>query len=297
MAAEQLEAWDIVSGVGLTALIVAAGRAIDSNRADALIDDPLAAHFLEAADAPVPMPTDLGTAERDGAESLAIWTHMSNHLGVRTRFFDDCFLRARAEGAEQAVVVASGLDTRAFRLDLPAGFGFFEIDQPKVLAFKEEVLRGNGAAPRCDWRAVATDLRTSWSGELVRSGFDPAKPTVWVVEGLLMYLTEDAEKQLLDVIRELSAPGSRLVCEHLRDIPSLARDPEFARVPAYFHVELPELLLGESERPRPEDRIAAWGWEVSTRTSAEMAGRYRRKFDPISQALCSRTHFITARSS
>jgi len=111
------------------------------------------------------------------------------------------------------VILASGLDSRAYRLAWPAGTVVYEVDQPEVIEFKTRTLADLGAAPTADRRVVAVDLRDDWPTTLRTAGFDPAQPTAWSAEGLLGYLPPEAQDRLLDTITELSAPGSRLATE------------------------------------------------------------------------------------
>jgi methyltransferase (TIGR00027 family) len=134
-------------------------------------------------------------------------------MAVRTKFFDEFFLDATKAGIRQAVILASGLDARAYRLPWPGGTTVYEIDQPKVIEFKSRALAELGAAPTADRKAVAIDLRDDWPAALQRAGFDPAQPSAWSAEGLLGYLPPDAQDRLLDTITALSAPGSRIATE------------------------------------------------------------------------------------
>jgi methyltransferase (TIGR00027 family) len=136
-------------------------------------------------------------------------------MGVRTRFFDDFFLTATREGVHQAVILAAGLDARAYRLAWPPGTTVYEIDQPLVIDFKTRTMGELGAAPTADRRAVAVDLRHDWPAALRKAGFDPEQPTAWSAEGLLAFLPPEAQDRLLDNITSLSAPGSRFAAENM----------------------------------------------------------------------------------
>ena len=125
-------------------------------------------------------------------------------MGVRTRFFDEFFLAAANDGIRQAVILASGLDARAYRLPWPAGTTVFEIDQARVIEFKSDTLAEIGATPTADRRAVPVDLRHDWPAALRAAGYDPSKPTAWSAEGLLPFLPPDAQDRLLDNITALS---------------------------------------------------------------------------------------------
>jgi methyltransferase (TIGR00027 family) len=150
--------------------------------------------------------------EVDVAEDDPAFTprRLSEGMAVRTRFFDSFFLGATEAGIRQAVILASGLDTRAYRLRWPAGTVLYEIDQPEVIEFKTRTLAGLGAAPTAERRAVGVDLRDDWPKALRDNGFDTASPTAWIAEGLLGYLPPDAQDRLFDNITALSASGSRL---------------------------------------------------------------------------------------
>ena len=140
---------------------------------------------------------------------------MTDMMAVRTRFFDDFFLGAARAGTRQAVILAAGLDARAYRLPWPPETTVFEIDQPQVIDFKTQTMRELGAAPTAHRQAVAVDLRHDWPTALQRAGFDPDQPTAWSTEGLLAFLPSDAQDRLLDEITALSAPGSRLATENM----------------------------------------------------------------------------------
>ncbi len=128
-------------------------------------------------------------------------------------------------GCRQVVLLAAGLDTRAFRLTWPPGLRLFELDLPDVLAFKEHVLAGQGALPRCGRTILPIDLQAEWPAALTTAGFDPTAPTAWLAEGLLIYLTAHDATQLLARVDELSADRSQLSFEHgtIADSPLLAQ--------------------------------------------------------------------------
>jgi methyltransferase (TIGR00027 family) len=152
----------ISAGVGLTALTAAAGRAVESSRPDRLIDDPYAAAFVRADDAPLPLPVRWPDEDAELSQQQALLLLGANYVGLRSRVFDDFLREACTSGARQVVILAAGLDTRAYRLDWPPSVRLFEIDQPGVLAFKETVLHDLGARLRCARTAIAVDLRDDW---------------------------------------------------------------------------------------------------------------------------------------
>ncbi|MDD7966875.1 SAM-dependent methyltransferase [Actinomycetospora lemnae] len=285
------EQWDIVSSVGLTALVVAAGRSVDTHRADGLISDPYAERFVAAAAPPHPLPTR-PTPPRDDSDD-ELWQMMSGYMGVRTRFFDEFFAAAGRDGVRQAVILAAGLDARAQRLAWAEGTTLWEIDQPAVLAFKDDVLAEDGAAARCDRRTVAVDLRDDWPAALDRAGLDPTAPTAWLAEGLLPYLPAEAQEALLAAVHERSAAGSRIAVEDFTDIGRQLEDPAFRRVAAGIGVDMPALLHTD-DRPDPGDRLAALGWTVRRDVAVDVAAGWGRELDPLTRRLNGRSAFVTA---
>ncbi|NUS91724.1 MAG: class I SAM-dependent methyltransferase, partial [Nocardia sp.] len=199
--------WDIVTSVGLTALGVAAFRALESARPEPLIRDEYAELFVRAAGEPHVLEVLADPPTLAGAPLVP------GFMGLRTAFFDDFFRAAGARGIGQAVIVAAGLDARAFRLDWPAGTIVFEIDRPEVLAFKDRVLAAHGAKPRAERRTVAVDLRSDWPAALAAAGYDRGVATAWSAEGLLPYLPGTAQDALFEHITALSPPGSRFAVE------------------------------------------------------------------------------------
>lgn len=287
------EQWDIISGVGITALAVAAGRAIETQREDALVRDPYAESFVAAADSPVPMPTAPG----DGDDR--IWTEAANHMGVRSRYFDDYFREAAKEGIRQVVILAAGLDTRAYRLEWPVGTRVFEIDQPRVLDFKHGVLAENGAEPACDRQAVAADLREEWPQALRDAGFDPARPTAWLAEGLLPYLPRHARNALLDAVAGLSAPGSRIAIEHIVRPQDMLDIPAVRDMSDRIGIDITSLMPEPSQPDRtpPEAWFDSGSWQVSSEPVRSAANRYGRTVDLLTEHVpAGDFRFVTAYS-
>lgn len=219
MARTEDDTWDLASSVGATATMVAAARAVASRSEDAVIDDPFAEPLVRAVG--VDFFTrlasgDLTAADLDGdgdGESPVGMSRFADGMAARTRFFDDFFADATAAGIRQAVILASGLDARGYRLAWPDDMVLFEIDQPDVITFKTTTLAGLGADPTTDLRTVAIDLRHDWPAALTDAGFDATRPTAWIAEGLLGYLPPEAQDRLLDQVSELSPAGSRLAAE------------------------------------------------------------------------------------
>ncbi|MFF4409911.1 SAM-dependent methyltransferase [Streptomyces sp. NPDC001404] len=275
--------WDIVSGIGITALAVAAARAVETSRPDALIQDPYAVRFVEEARPPVPMPTTAAEAEADGARRY--WPDTSTYIAVRTRAFDDFFQEAVAAGVTQAVVLAAGLDARAFRLPWPAGTVVYEIDQPLVLDFKLRVLREQGVAASCEHRPVAVDLRNDWATALEAAGFDRSRPTAWLAEGLLPYLPPEAEEELFQEIHRLSTPGSRFAVETFGNAWVVTRSEEAAEGSVRsLGVDITSLIHTD-QRPKPADRLTELGWRTRSVPAEEAAAAHGR---PLSEEFAKR---------
>ena len=260
---------EVPEGVGRTAVGMALLRAGESDRADRLFDDPLAIAFVEAA----PDSFAEEEAEADAEDLRSLGAIFAFHGVIRTRFYDDYLLAADEAGCRQAVLVAAGLDARAFRLPWSKGLRLWELDQADVLAFKQWVLDERGAVPRCERRAVAVDLRTDWGSALEGAGFDPRVPTAWLVEGLLTYLSADEAARLLLAITIRSAPGGRLAFERgggsSDALAARARHlPTMARYTAMFRGG-----LGENAQAWLADR----GWDVETHDLLSVARRCGRE--------------------
>ena len=210
MTRSDADSWDVASSVGATATMVAAARALASKEPNPLITDPFAAPLVRAVG--VDFFTRLADGEIDlsASDKSSTAQLMTTVIAVRTKFFDDFFIGATSGGIRQAVILASGLDARPYRLPWPDGTIVYEIDQPQVIEFKTKTMTAIGATPSAERRAVAIDLRENWPNALRNSGFDDTRPTAWSAEGLLVYLPPQAQDRLFDNITALSAPGSQL---------------------------------------------------------------------------------------
>jgi methyltransferase (TIGR00027 family) len=211
---------------------------------------------------------------------------MTDNMAVRTKFFDEFFTTAAGggnaadagdAGIRQAVILASGLDSRAYRLQWPAGTTVYEIDQPEVIEFKSRTLADLGAEPTTTRRAVAIDLRNDWPSALIAAGFDPSRPTAWSAEGLLGYLPPEAQDRLLDTITELSARGSRVAVESVPGIDPANQEKAVERMAESaerwrshgFELDFANLVfLGE--RNEPAAYLADHGWRIDRRSVKEL---------------------------
>jgi methyltransferase (TIGR00027 family) len=268
------DTWDIATSVGSTAVMVAAARAGETDRDNPLISDPYAKILVADAGTGVwefVLNDDFvaKVAEVD-AEAAAIFEHMSNYQAVRTHFFDDYFTKATNAGIRQVVILASGLDSRAYRLDWPAGTTVYEIDQPKVLEYKSVTLTAHGVQPAAERREVPMDLRLDWPKALRDAGFDASLPTAWLAEGLLMYLPADAQDRLFEQITELSAPGSRVSAETAGVTAADRREElreRFQRIAERFDMQsvmnIQELMYDDPARADVTEWLDGHGWTAS----------------------------------
>ncbi|MGO4442424.1 SAM-dependent methyltransferase [Mycobacterium sp. 2YAF39] len=279
------DSWDLASSVGTTATMVAAARAVASREDDPLFDDPYAAPLVRAVG------LDFFTRLADGEVELPDGGNpggpafLATSIAVRTRFFDDFFVDAGTAGIRQAVILASGLDSRAYRLSWPDGTVVYEIDQPQVIEFKTSTMASIGASPAAEHRTVGIDLREDWPKALRDSGFDVNQPTAWSAEGLLVYLPPDAQDRLFDDIAALSAPGSRLATEYHPDAAASigARlqemkehwGPELTQAPVDMDITK---LFYKGERNGVIEYLTEHGWQVSARPRPEVFAGYGRTF-------------------
>ncbi len=256
-------------GVGKTALGAAMVRAHESRRADSLFNDPYAEAFLMAA----PGAFDVEQrAAKAGAGDMASWgATLWSHAVIRTRFFDDYLLDATARGIRQVVLLAAGLDTRAYRLRWPHGVHVYELDLPEVMGFKGKVLTERAAASRCERTVVPIDLRKDWTVALSKAGLSSSEPTAWLAEGLLIYLSARESADLLTRVGELSASRSQVAFE----VENLGTDlmwTQARQTPAMQQYT----KLWKGGLPDAPGWLAANGWEPQLHDRATVALRYGR---------------------
>jgi methyltransferase (TIGR00027 family) len=280
------DSWDITESVGATALGVAAARAAETARPDALIRDEYA-YLLTASAGPAWAQMASGDDDWLGDDEHARRLHemARNYQAVRTHYFDGYFNAAVHTGIRQVVILAAGLDSRAYRLDWPAGTTVFEIDQLKVLGYKTSTLDAHGAVPKARRLPVAVDLRDDWPAALIAAGFDPAQPTAWLAEGLLAYLPGDAQDRLFDMITSHSAAGSRIAVEAFNLHPSqyspekrAARRERTAQLRERLGLDLDvdSLMYTDDTRAEAAEWLAENGWRVDAVPSAEEMTRLGR---------------------
>jgi methyltransferase (TIGR00027 family) len=297
------DGWNITESVGITALGVAACRAIETSRADALIRDEFALALVSAAGPQwAQMATgNLGWQPDDDLSRLEFQSAV-DYQAVRTHFFDTYVTAAAEAGITQAVILAAGLDSRAFRLDWPPDSMVFEIDRTEVLNYKTATLTKHAAVPRTTYHPVGIDLRENWACALLAAGFNQDQPTTWLAEGLLPYLPADAQERLFEAITELSAPNSRIAVEafelgggsltaqHGRQGQEQVREQMGAGPTG-----VAGMLYNEADRASAESLLAQHGWQVKSINSQDEMKRLGRPTPPGPAGAAVVSDLITAR--
>lgn len=303
------DSWEITQSVGSTALGVAAARAAETESDNPLIRDPFARVFLDAvgdgmwsiyAD-----PKLLAQASEIDPQVRARAQMLVDFMATRTAFFDEYFLRAAGSGVRQVVILAAGLDARAWRLPWPDGTVVYELDQPKVLEFKTATLDRHGATPTARLVNVPIDLRQDWPKALQEAGFDPGRPSAWSAEGLVRYLPAQAQDLLFERIDALSAPGSWLASnvpgegfidpdlvrrqrEEMQRMGAVAAQLTDADMPAV------EDLWYAEERTALPDWLRDRGWEASAVDFPGLMDRYGRDVADGAEVAMPPTLFVSA---
>lgn len=254
-------------GPGITALGLAASRAVESGRPDRLIDDPYARALFEAAEADLPMRCDWPAEDEQVTDTEALHLHGSRYIGLRTRHYDDAVVAA---DQQQVVLLGAGLDTRAFRLELPSGLSLFELDRGPVLDHKAAVM---SAVPRCRHVPVPVDLREEWAVALTVAGFDPQAPALFVAEGLVPYLDPEAQVRFAEAIDALSAPGSALELDRIAGDP--ASPGRLESLSERSGIEMGALIEGGGSDSLPA-LLGSLGWSVAEQSATDLAARYGR---------------------
>lgn len=304
------DTWEITESVGATALGVAAARAAETESENPLISDPFARVFLNAAGdgmwnwfAATNLPAEIVEAEPDLKPRMQ---GMVDYMAARTAFFDQFFLDATRAGVHQVVILAAGLDSRAWRLPWPDGTTVYELDQPQVLEFKSSTLRENGAVPTCNLVHVPVDLRHDWPGALQRAGFDPSAPSAWSAEGLLPFLPAVAQELLFERVQALGAAGSRIAVEapgsdFLDQDAQAKRREDMQRVRDLItklqpQREIPDVqdLWYFEEREDVGDWLGGHGWDVTVTPAEDLMAGYDRRPPQDVEDAAPKTLFVAA---
>jgi methyltransferase (TIGR00027 family) len=311
MARTDHDSWDITESVGATALGVAAARAAEAASDDPLVVDPYARVFIDAVDegmwtmfADGTIPDELVEADPDLPGRMRA---MIDYTASRTVFFDQFFLNAADAGVRQAVILASGLDARGWRLPWPDGVTVFELDQPKVLEFKASTLKADGAKPSAsNLVEVPIDLRDEWPTALCGAGFDVNAPTAWSAEGLLPFLPAQAQDLMFERIQALSAAGSRVAVEAMGSdfvnperIERRREQMQRYRAAAakMGRTDIPDVmdLWYFEDRADVGDWLRARGWEVEVVTAQQLMASHQRSAPKNLEDEMPNSLFISAR--
>jgi len=291
------DTWGITELVGATALGVAAARAVETAGANPLIRDEFARVLVSAAGPAWTRLADAQIAWLDGDQhGQRVHRLGCDYQAVRTHFFDNYFDAAVSTGIRQVVIVAAGLDSRAYRLDWPAGTAVYEIDQPRVLEYKTGILEQHGAVPAASRRPVPVDLRDDWPAALAATGFDRAQPTAWLAEGLLPYLPSDAADRLFEMVTALSAPGSEIAIESF-SVNTTSNTQRWRRMRERLglDVNVEALTYHEPDRSDAAEWLTEHGWRVHTVNNRDEMARLGR---PVPEDLSDeavRTTLLRAR--
>ncbi|MCV7214980.1 class I SAM-dependent methyltransferase [Mycobacterium crocinum] len=273
------DTWDITTSVGSTALFVAAARALEAQKPDPLAVDPFAEVFCRAVGGPWAAVLD-GEAPDHPLKSEEFGQHFVTFQAARTRYFDTYFGYVAQAGVRQVVILAAGLDSRAYRLDWAPDTTIYELDQPQVLDFKREALAAHGACAKAERREIAVDLRDDWPQALRDNGFRADEPSAWIAEGLLIYLPAAAQEQLFSGIDGLASSRSHLAVEEGRP---MDRDALRAKVQENKGIDDPrgqwwQLVYNEQHAPASQ-WFGERGWMTEDTTLLDYLASVGRSVD------------------
>jgi len=232
--------------VSYTSQWTAAARALETERAHAcLVKDPYARDLAA--------PKGFELLNKYGGGGL------KEFVAIRTWYLDQAIIEAVSQTEiRQVVLIAAGMDTRAFRLPLPAEVVVFEVDHANLLQEKRQRLEKLGASPTVTRREVGTDLAGDWLPDLLAAGFDATKPTLWVPEAVFFFLTEEQASILLHRMQSLSAAGSRIAADILSR--SLLKSPATQLFLAALRKDGTPWLFGTDD---PENFMMQNGWLIT----------------------------------
>lgn len=181
-----------ITNISDTARWVAVYRAMESARPDALFRDPYAEELA-------------GERGREIVREMKRGTQAAWAMIVRTAVLDELILdRVRNGGVDTVINLAAGLDTRAWRLALPATLQWFDVDLPEMVEYKMSVMRGRPTA--CRYEAIAADLTDdAVRADVLRRVSGVARTALVVTEGLLIYLTEEQVRALAGALHDAAS--------------------------------------------------------------------------------------------
>lgn len=175
-----------IRNISDTALWVAVYRAMESERPDALFHDPYARRLA---------------GERGEAivNTMPLGKQMSWAMVIRTAVMDEMIMRCIEQGAKTVLNLAAGLDTRAYRLDLPADLRWYHVDFQPIVDFMQDRLSDEKA--RCKLEYVAADLREEEQRDALFKKASDHGPVLVITEGLLIYLLPEQVASLAKSLR------------------------------------------------------------------------------------------------
>ncbi|MFE2043154.1 class I SAM-dependent methyltransferase [Streptomyces sp. NPDC059477] len=233
-----------MEAVSYTAQWTAAARAVESERTEG-------AMFTDDLARPLAAPRGFELLDKYGGGGLL------PYIAIRTKYLDDSIEAVLAEGdIRQVVFVAAGMDTRAHRLTWPEGTFVYEVDHAGLIEEKAARLNTLGAQARVERRPVPADLAGDWLPLLAQAGHASDAPTLWVVEGLFFFLTEEQAKHVLHTLGRVSAPGSRLATDMVNK--QMLRSPFNQTFLRALREDGTPWVFGTDE---PEEFLSAGGWQ------------------------------------
>ena len=275
--------------VSYTAQIVAAKRAIEQFLPTPLFNDPYAKD-LAGDEVEHLLAKWREVADKQGRSLADIIAKRTRYIAIRTRFFDDLLLDTLPQFSKpQVVILGSGLDTRAYRLPWTPATSLYEVDMPGVLDYKANALRA--IKPNCRHHMIAGDLenfQSGWIAQLLEAGLRQERPTIWILEGVVMYLPEPSAHSLLRTVAALSCPGSVLGMDAVKSGSILAaqsaKNADRGRVVRHWQFgcdEPQQLLKGygwSAVVSQPQDiRFAHGRYPKSMPVTAEVGGHQQER--------------------
>ncbi|WP_375486618.1 SAM-dependent methyltransferase [uncultured Mycobacterium sp.] len=293
MTRPESDSWDITESVGATALGVAIARAAESECECPLFTDPYAQWFVDAA-------TERGWQAPSSGPMAERLRALGGYAAARTKWFDEYFIAAGANGIQQVVILGAGLDSRAWRLPWVGGTVVYEIDQPTVLQFKSDTLTRRGARPAIGYVSVPVDLRHDWPKALREGGFDPSAATAWCAEGLIPYVSAADQDLMFERVAGLAAPGSRVAVDTFSasffDSEYLERRSEkMRRLRESSDMQPAQDLWFIEERTELTEWLTQRGWQVTAIEALDLMERYGRSPDGDPDDAAPRSVFIEGR--
>ena len=200
-----------------TAETMAVIRAMESRRPEAerICYDPYAIRFISRE--VFGFLTNHPAEFREMAEQMErLVPGAGNSCVARTRYFDDVVKMSVSDGLEQLVILGAGYDTRAYRIDGLSKLRVFEVDHPATQNIKVEKIKEIFGSLPDHVTYIPLDLEVQSLGQrLPGSGYDRSRKTLFILEGLLMYLPPGKVDELLSFILHNSGPGSALVFDYI----------------------------------------------------------------------------------